>query len=126
MSRQLTVVNGIGVGTAFMSSVANVEITVNKTIRISTLELFELNSSDTSSFTGESAARFLTTNTRSGEFLPNYPRVTTEIQNFSGAGTFPLNTGTHNIVWPISCDAGAPLQVGGFKFSLDGLTAFVL
>jgi NifU-like protein involved in Fe-S cluster formation len=29
------VVNGIGVGTAFMSAVANVEILVNKTIRVS-------------------------------------------------------------------------------------------
>ena len=126
MSRQLTVVNGIGVGTAFMSAVANIEITVNKTIRIATLELFELNSSDTNSFTGESAARFLTTNARSGEFLPNYIGATSDVQNFPAAVNSPLNTDTHNIVWPISCDAGAPLQVGGFKFSLDGLTAFVL
>ena len=125
MSRQLTVVNGVGVGTAFMSAVANVEITVNKTIRIATLELFELNSSDTNSFTGESAARFLTTNARSGEFLPNYIGATSDVQNFPAAINSPLNTDTHNIVWPISCDAGAPLQVGGFKFSLDGLTAFV-
>jgi hypothetical protein len=126
MSRQLTVVNGVGVGTAFMSAVANVEITTAKTIRIATLELFEINSSDTNSFTGESAARFLTTNARSGEFLPNYIGATSNVQNFPAVVNSPLNTDTHNIVWPISCNAGAPLEVGGFKFSLDGLTAFVL
>jgi len=126
MSRQLTVVNGLGVGTAFMSAVANVEITTAKTIRIATLELFEINSTDTNSFTGESASRFFTTNARIGEFLPNYIGATSDVQNFPAAVNSPLNTDTHNIVWPISCDAGAPLEVGGFKFSLDGLTAFVL
>ena len=125
MSRQLTVVNGIGVGTAFMSAVVNIEITIDKTIRVTTLELFEINSSDTNSFTGESAGRFLTTNARIGEFLPNYIGATSDIQNFPVAINSPLNTDTHNIVWPISCDAGAPLEVGGFKFSLDGLTAFI-
>lgn len=126
MSRQLTVVNGVGVGTAFMSAVANVEILVNKTIRVTTLELFELNSSDTNPFTGESAARFLTTQATTGKFLPNYPRATSAIQNFPAFANSPLNTDTHNVVWPITCDAGSPLQVGGFKFSLAGLTAFVL
>jgi len=126
MSRQLTVVNGVGVGTAFMSAVVNVEITTAKTIRIATLELFEINSTDTNSFTGESATRFLTTNARLGEYLPNYIGATSDVQNFPAAVNSPLNTDTHNIVWPISCDAGAPLEVGGFKFSLDGLTAFVL
>jgi len=74
---------------------------------------------------GNSPLRFVTSNVRVGEYLPNYIGVGTDIHDAPSNANFPLVSDTFNLTWPFSCDAGNENQVGGFNFKLDGLIAYV-
>lgn len=81
---------------------------------------------------GASPLRYITTNIRLGEFVPNFANTDTDIQNLPAAGAsnlvaesgFPNAAGT-DVTWPFSCDAAEETQIGGFYATLEGLTAFV-
>ena len=74
---------------------------------------------------GNSPLRFLTSNVRVGEYLPNYIGTGTDIHNAPSNANFDLKSDTFNLTWPFSCDAGDENQVGGFIFKLDGLIAYL-
>ena len=78
---------------------------------------------------GGSHLRFITSNVRSGESVPNYINTDTDIHNFPAAGANPLiaetDFGGSDYTWPFSCDAGDSGNLGGFFASIDGLTAFL-
>jgi hypothetical protein len=74
---------------------------------------------------GNSPLRFVTSNVRVGEYLPNYIGAGTDIHNAPTNANFPLLSDTFNLTWPFSCDAGDENQVGGFVFRLDGLIAYL-
>ena len=122
IARQIDV-NGT-YGTA-LTSVVNIFITNTKQLQLQVLLDIEETSTRPSGAIGNSPFRFITSNVRSGEYLPNYIAPGTYIQNATTSAAFGLVSDTYNATWPFSCDAGEPDQIGGFEFSLDGMIAYL-
>ncbi len=78
---------------------------------------------------GGSHLRFITSNIRSGESVPNFINTDTDIHNFPAAGANNLvgetDFGGSDYTWPFSCDAGDSGNLGGFFATIEGLTAFL-
>jgi hypothetical protein len=111
-------------GTA-LTSVVNIFITNTKQLQLQVLLDVEETSTRPSGAIGNSPFRFITSNVRSGEYLPNYIASASDIHNAPSNANFPLLSDTFNATWPFSCDAGEPDQIGGFEFSLDGMIAYL-
>ena len=111
-------------GTA-LTSVVNIFITNTKQLQLQVLLDIEETSTRPSGAIGNSPFRFITSNVRVGEYLPNYIAAGTFIQNATTSAAFGLVSDTYNATWPFSCDAGEPDQIGGFEFSLDGMIAYL-
>ena len=111
-------------GTA-LTSVVNIFITNTKQLQLQVVLDIEETSTRPSGAIGNSPFRFITSNVRSGEYLPNYIAPGSDIHNAPSNANFPLVSDTYNATWPFSCDAGEPDQIGGFEFSLDGMIAYL-
>ena len=111
-------------GTA-LTSVVNIFITNTKQLEVQVLLDIEETSTRPTGAIGNSPFRFITSNVRSGEYLPNYIASGSDIHNAPSNANFPLVSDTFNATWPFSCNAGSPSQVGGFEFSLDGMIAYL-
>ena len=122
IARQIDV-NGT-YGTA-LTSVVNIFITNTKQLQLQVLLDIEETSTRPTGAIGNSPVRFITSNVRSGEYLPNYIASASDIHNAPSNANFPLVSNTYNATWPFSCDAGEPDQIGGFEFSLDGMIAYL-
>jgi hypothetical protein len=122
IARQIDV-NGT-YGTA-LTSVVNIFITNTKQLQLQVLLDIEETSTRPTGAIGNSPFRFITSNVRSGEYLPNYIASASDIHNAPSNANFPLLSDTFNATWPFSCDAGEPDQIGGFEFSLDGMIAYL-
>ena len=122
IARQIDV-NGT-YGTA-LTSVVNIFITNTKQLQLQVLLDIEETSTRPTGAIGNSPFRFITSNVRSGEYLPNYIASASDIHNAPSNANFPLVSNTYNATWPFSCDAGEPDQIGGFEFSLDGMIAYL-
>lgn len=121
IARQLTVKGTYGTA---LSSVVNIFITANKQLELQTVDDIEDGSAPTTLF-GNSPFRFLTSNTRIGENLPNYIAAASDIQNAPSSANFPLVSDAFAATWDFSCDASQADQIGGFEFSLDGMIAYL-
>jgi hypothetical protein len=112
-------------GTA-LSAVFNVTITNDKKLIVSVLKDLEITNTRGSAVNlGTMPLRFITSNIRSGEYVPDYITAASDIHNAPSFANFPLTAGTKNATWPFSCDAGEEDQIGGFVFKLDGLIGYV-
>ena len=121
IARQINV--GGSTGTA-LTSVVNIFITSTKQLQIQTLLDIEETTIGTSAI-GNSPFRFITSNIRSGEYLPNYIGSGSDIHNAPSNANFPLVSDTYNNTWNFNCDAAEPDQIGGFELSLDGMIAYL-
>jgi hypothetical protein len=121
IARQINV--GGSTGTA-LTSIVNIFITSTKQLQIQTLLDIEETTIGTSAV-GNSPFRFITSNIRSGEYLPNYIAAASDIHNAPSNANFPLVSNTFNNTWNFSCDAAQPDQIGGFELSLDGMIAYL-
>ena len=111
-------------GTALTSMFA-VSVSATKGLQAQLVRDLEITPTRGAGYQGNSPLRFLTSNVRLGEFLPNYLGTGTDIHNAPSNAYFPMLSDTFNATWPFSCDAGNENQVGGFSFKLDGLIAYV-
>ena len=111
-------------GTSLTASI-RVYITPTKKLAVQLVHDIEITTTRGSGVQGNSPLRFITSNVRLGEYLPNYIGTGTDIHNAPSNANFPLLADAFNLTWPFSCDAGNENQVGGFNFRLDGLTAFI-
>jgi len=121
ITRQITVKSTNGTA---LTSIINIFITANKQLEIQTVNDIEEGSAPTTLF-GNSPFRFITSNVRIGEYLPNYIAAASDIQNAPSNANFPLVSDTFNATWDFSCDAAEADQLGGFEFSLDGMIAYL-
>lgn len=111
-------------GTSLTASV-NVSISATKALTVSAIyDMEEIATSPNGAF-GNSPLRFITSNVRSGEYLPNYIGAGSDIHNAPSNANFPLVSDTYNLTWPFSCNAGNADELGGFIFKLDGLIAYL-
>lgn len=108
-----------------LSAAFTVNITSAGVLVISTLKDVEITATRPAGYTGTSALRFITSNVRSGEYVPDYTAAASDIQNAPANANFPLLSDTRNVIWPFTCNAGESDQIGGFSFRLDGLMAYV-
>ena len=102
----------------------NIFITAAKQLEIQTVTDIEDGTAATPLY-GNSPFRFMTSNIRSGEYLPNYIAPASDIQNAPSNANFPLVSNTFNVTWDFNCDAAQASQIGGFEFSLDGMIAYL-
>jgi hypothetical protein len=110
-------------GTA-LTSVFNIVLNSTKTLTLGLLKDLEIIQGRTLT-QGNSPLRLITSNVRSGQYLPDYLAAGTDIHNAPSNANFPLVSDTFNLTWPFSCDAGDENQVGGFGVRLDGLIAYI-
>jgi len=108
-----------------LSSMMNIYVTSTNGLTAAMVHDIEITSTRGSGVQGNSPLRLLTSNVRSGEYLPNYIASGSDIHNAPSNANFPLVSDTFNLTWPFSCDAGNENQVGGFAFKLDGLIAYL-
>lgn len=80
---------------------------------------------------GSIPLRFITSNVKTGQYIPNYLNLSSEIQGFAVSGLQPLRTETDfplsggNHTYLFDCDASDENQIGGFVARLDGLSAYI-
>jgi hypothetical protein len=78
---------------------------------------------------GSIPLRLITSNVRAGQYVPNYLNTSSEINSFATSGLQTLKTETDfsavDYTYPFSCDASNQNQIGGFVFTLDGISAFL-
>ena len=114
-----------------LSAVGTGGITSAGNLYFSTLKDYEIPAGMGGQFQGSSALRYITSNIRSGEYIPNFINTDADIQNFPSTGINPLlietgfPTSTNDTVWPLTLDAGNEAEIGGFQLNLAGLVAFV-
>lgn len=108
-----------------LTSAIRVSITSTKGLSVQLVHDIEITTTRGSGIQGNSPLRLVTSNVRSGEYLPNYIGTGTDIHNAPSNANFPLRSDIFNLTWPFSCDAGNENQIGGFNFSIDGLIAYV-
>ena len=108
-----------------LTAVFSVSISAAKGLQAQLLHDVEITATRGLGVQGNSPLRFITSNVRIGEYLPNYIGAGTDIHNAPTNANFPLLSDTFNLTWPFSCDAGDENQVGGFVFRLDGLIAYL-
>ncbi len=87
--------------------------------------------------TGGAPLRYITSNVRAGEFVPNFisansfitsMNTSSSINQIEASARFPAippTPGSIDLEWTFDCDAGDPNNLGGFSFRLDGLTSFI-
>jgi hypothetical protein len=108
-----------------LTSAIRVYITSTKGLSVQLVHDIEITTTRGAGVQGNSPLRLITSNVRSGEYLPNYIAAATDIHNAPSNANFPLVSDTFNLTWPFSCDAGNENQIGGFNFSIDGLVAYL-
>jgi len=111
-------------GTSLTSAI-KVSITTTKALTVQLVHDIEISTTRGSGVQGNSPLRLITSNVRSGEYLPNYIGTGTDIHNAPSNANFPLLSDTFNLTWPFSCDAGNENQIGGFYFTIDGLIGYL-
>jgi hypothetical protein len=110
-------------GTA-LTGLYNIIITNDRKLAISTVK--DLESTSIVAAYLSSPLRYVTSNVRAGEFVPNVRDANSDIHTFpSASATHPVQVESSDEEWPFSCDAAEEGQIGGFTFSLDGLVAYV-
>lgn len=108
-----------------LTSVFAISISAAKGLQAQMLHDIEITTTRGFGVQGNSPLRFITSNVRIGEYLPNYIAAGSDIHNAPTNANFDLKSDTFNLTWPFSCDAGNESQVGGFIFRLDGLIAYL-
>lgn len=101
----------------------NLILTDGKKLIVQTIKDGEL-ASGYSSHTGGSPLRFITSNVKSGQYLPNYIDADTRIQGSTTLGTFNLVSDIHTAQFQFDCDAGKETDIGGFNLDISSLVAF--
>ena len=125
LSRPIIVTGSYG---TVLTAAARIGITNTGVLYVGSLKDQE-EISGAAGFIGGSHLRFITSNVRSGESIPNYINSATDIHNFPAAGVNNLVGETDfsgtDYTWPFSCDAGDSSDLGGFFATIEGLTAFL-
>jgi hypothetical protein len=72
-----------------------------------------------------SPLNYLISHVTAGEYLPDFASASTNINSGAASGTQPVTISFKSLQYPFSCDANQQDQIGGFSFTLDGLTAYL-
>ena len=114
------------VTSSILTAAFNVQITSAKTLLISLPKNAEQNAFSGTAGIDTSHINYIISHVTSGEFVPSFSNAATNVNSSSVSGTTGLDISFNPAqTYPFSCNANDETEVGGFRFSLDGLTAFV-
>ena len=114
------------VTSSILTAAFNVQITSAKTLLISLPKNAEQNAFSGTAGFNTSHLNYIISHVTSGEFVPSFDNPATNVNSSSVSGTTGLDVSFNAAqTYPFSCNANDEQQVGGFRFALDGLTAFV-
>jgi hypothetical protein len=114
------------VTSTILSGLFNLSITSTKTLVASLPKNAEQNAFSGTNAYNTSHLNYIVSHVRSGEFVPKFDNVNTNVNSNALAGTIPLEMQYDaGLTYPFSCNANDEQEVGGFRFVLDGLTAYI-
>lgn len=123
---QLAGFNGTSLTSSFVAG-----ITSTKQLYISTLkDLENISTMSPNRVTGGAPLRYITSNVKNGEYVPNFIHASSNINSFPTTGVNNIVTETEfpgpvDLEWTFDCDAGKPSNLGGFSFRIDGLMSYI-
>jgi hypothetical protein len=117
-------------GTSLTSSFI-VGINASKQLYISTLkDLENLSTLAPNNVTGGSPLRYITSNVKAGDYVPNFINAASYVNSVSATGVNNITTETDfsgtDLQWTFDCEAGNSNNLGGFSFRIDGLISYIL
>jgi len=114
------------VTSTILSGLFNLSITSTKTLVASLPKNAEQNAFSGTNAYNTSHLNYIVSHVRSGEFVPKFDNANTNVNSNALAGTIPLEMEYDaGLTYPFSCNANDEQEVGGFRFILDGLTAYI-
>jgi hypothetical protein len=114
------------VTSTILSGLFNLSITSTKTLVASLPKNAEQNAFSGTNAHNTSHLNYIVSHVRSGEFVPKFDNANTNVNSNALAGTIPLEMEYDAaLTYPFSCNANDEQEVGGFRFVLDGLTAYI-
>jgi hypothetical protein len=123
---ELAGANGTSLTSSFVAG-----ITSTKQLYISTLkDLENISTMSPNRVTGGAPLRYITSNVKTGDYVPNFIHASSHINSFPATGVNNVVTETEfpgpvDLTWTFDCDAGTPLNLGGFSFRIDGLMSYI-
>jgi len=109
-----------------LSTVCNLIIGSNKTLKLSLPKNAEQNLFSGTAAYDTSHLNYIVSHVRSGEYVPKFDNANTNVNSNALPGTIPLNMEYDaTLTYPFSCNANDESNLGGFIFQLDGLIAYI-
>ena len=123
--RQVQIDNAPDTST-ILSTVGNLIINSNKTLKLSLTKNAEQNLFSGASAYDTSHLNYIVSHVTANDNVPSFSSANTNVNSNGGSGATPLAidfsaTGTY----PFSCNANDETNLGGFMFQLDGLIAYI-
>lgn len=114
------------VTSTILTSLFNVSILANKTLKLILPKNAEQNIFSGTAAYNTSHLNYIVSHVRSGDNVPEFANIVTNVNSHPGAGTIGLDLRySATNIYPFSCNANDEQQVGGFRISLDGLIAYI-
>jgi hypothetical protein len=109
-----------------LSTVCNLIIGSNKTLKLSLPKNAEQNIFSGTAAYDTSHLNYIVSHVRSGDYVPKFDNANTNVNSNALSGTIPLNMEYDaTLTYPFSCNANDESNLGGFIFQLDGLIAYI-
>ena len=119
-------VDAAPVTSTILSGLFNVSISSTKLLTLSLPKNAEQNSFSGTAAFNTSHLNYIISHVRSGDNVPEFANIVTNVNSHPGAGTIGLDLRySATNIYPFSCNANDEQQVGGFRIQLDGLTAYI-
>ena len=111
---------------SLLTTIGNLSITSSKTLAFALLKNGEQNIFSGTAAFDTSHLNYIVSHVRSGEYVPKFDNVNTNVNSNALPGTIPLNMEYDaTLTYPFSCNANDESNLGGFIFQLDGLIAYI-
>jgi hypothetical protein len=111
---------------SLLTTLGNLTITSSKTLAFALLKNGEQNIFSGTAAYDTSHLNYIVSHVRSGEFVPKFDNVNTNVNSNALAGTIPLDMEYNaNLTYQFKCNANDETNLGGFIFQLDGLIAYI-
>ena len=119
-------IDAASVTSTILSGLFNLSITSTKTLVASLPKNAEQNAFSGTNAYNTSHLNYIVSHVTLGEFVPKFDNANTNVNSNAASGTIALDLEYDaTLTYPFSCNANDEQEVGGFRFILDGLTAYI-
>ena len=111
---------------SLLTTIGSLSIASNKTLAFALLKNGEQNIFSGTAAFDTSHLNYIVSHVRSGEHVPKFNNVNTNVNSNALPGTIPLNMEYDaTLTYPFSCNANDESNLGGFIFQLEVLIAYI-